>query len=284
MTRLRGAMNYRFADSLRSSRSEAFSAIIGISFIIVSLMFAGQSYAKIDKANIMGIWLFDEGSGDVAKDTSGLGNDGTLVGDPQWVDGKFGEALEFNGVEDYVDCGNGESLDITQTITVMGWVKPDEALGLDGWQRFASRGEYNTGWMIGITNAGKPDLTITNAGGGFVTMYGKTTLELGRWYHIAGVVDSSTRQVYIYFNGTLDNNPMAHSGEMMNPGVPTTIGKSGVAHVYDFHGVIDEVVIFDVALEEEDIQAIMNKGLGSMLAVSQSGKLTTTWGGIKNHH
>ena len=46
-------------------------------------------------------------------------------------------------------------------------------------------------------------------------------------------------------------------------------------------GVIDEVVLFNVALEEEDIQAIMNKGLSSMLAVSPSAKLTTTWGEIK---
>jgi len=255
--------------------------LVCVSIIVISLIFVEQSSARIDLETCVGMWLLDEGKGDVAKDSSGNGNDGKLMNEPKWSDAKFGTALSFDGKEDYVDCGNGASLDITTTITVMGWVKPDEALGLDGWQRFASRGEYNTGWMIGITNAGKPDLTVTNAGGGFVTMYGKTTLELGKWYHIAGVVDSSTRQVYIYFNGTLDNNPMAHSGEMMNPGVPTTIGKSGVAHVYDFHGVIDEVVIFTVALTAEDIQAIMNNGLSSMLAVSPSGKLSTTWGSIK---
>ena len=48
-----------------------------------------------------------------------------------------------------------------------------------------------------------------------------------------------------------------------------------------FNDLIDEVVIFNVVLEEEDIQAIMNKGLGSMLAVSPRSKLTTTWGDIK---
>ena len=52
-------------------------------------------------------------------------------------------------------------------------------------------------------------------------------------------------------------------------------------------GIIDDVVIFNVALEEEDIQAIMNQGLERALgitAVFPSGKLTTTWGGIKKHY
>ena len=258
-------------------------ALVCVSLIVISLMFAGISSAQIDPETCVGMWFLDEGSGKIAKDSSGNKNDGTLMNAPKWVDGKFGKALEFDGVQDYVDCGNAESLNITTTITVMGWVKPDKALGLDGWQRFASRGEYNTGWMIGITNAGKPDLTVTNAGGGFVTMYGKTTLELGKWYHIAGVVDSDARLVYIFLDGTLDNDPMEHSGEMMNPNVPTTIGKSGVAHVYDFHGIIDEVAIFNVALTEDDIKSIMTKGLKSVSAVSPAGKLASVWSTIKAH-
>lgn len=106
-------------------------------------------------------------------------------------------------------------------------------------------------------------------------------LELGKWYHIAGVVDSNAKQVYIYLNGKLDNDPMAYSGEMMNPGVPTTIGKSGVAHVYDFHGVIDEVVIFNVALTGDDIKNLMENGLKRALPVSPKGRLAGGWGEIK---
>jgi hypothetical protein len=66
-------------------------------------MFASLSSAKIDEASIIGMWLFNEGSGDVAEDFSGNGNDGTLMNDPEWVKGKFGTALSFDGVDDYVD-------------------------------------------------------------------------------------------------------------------------------------------------------------------------------------
>ena len=48
-------------------------------------------------AGIVGQWLLDETSGTVAKDTSGNGNDGEIIGKPNWVNGKFGKALELDG-------------------------------------------------------------------------------------------------------------------------------------------------------------------------------------------
>ncbi len=74
-----------------------------ISLVVISLRFAGISSAKIDPKNIVGMWLFDEGKGDIAKDSSGNKNDGTLMNDPKWVDGKKkpGKALEFDGKDDW---------------------------------------------------------------------------------------------------------------------------------------------------------------------------------------
>ena len=96
--------------------------IICISFIIVSLMFAGISDAKIDPETIVGAWLFDENKGDTAKDASGNGNDGTIMGTPQWVNGKFGKALELNGVGDYVDLPQlPEQTD--QPLSFTAWIK-----------------------------------------------------------------------------------------------------------------------------------------------------------------
>ena len=52
--------------------------IISISFIVISLMFTGQSSAKIELETCVGMWLLDEGSGTTAKDSSENKNDGTL--------------------------------------------------------------------------------------------------------------------------------------------------------------------------------------------------------------
>jgi len=63
----------------------------------IFLILSGQSYAKIDNATIVAMWLFDEGSGKTVKDSSGNENNGTITGDSKWDTGKFGKALEFNG-------------------------------------------------------------------------------------------------------------------------------------------------------------------------------------------
>ena len=68
-----------------------------ISLMIVSFTFTEQSSALIDENSIAGIWLLDDGTGKVAVDSSENGNDGELIGDPKWVAGKFGKALEFDG-------------------------------------------------------------------------------------------------------------------------------------------------------------------------------------------
>jgi len=98
------------------------STIIFVSLIFISLMMANIGDAKVDPDTIVGMWLFDEGSGDTTKDSSGNGDDGEING-AQWVEGKFGTALEFNGSTDAVACPDNESLDITDAITVSAWIK-----------------------------------------------------------------------------------------------------------------------------------------------------------------
>ena len=99
--------------------------LVVISLIIISLMVANVSHAKIDKKDIMGMWLFDEGKGDTAKDSSGNKNDGTLMNDPKWVDGKNkpSKALEFDGKDDYVIVHIGAP---PQSLSLEAWIYPTE--------------------------------------------------------------------------------------------------------------------------------------------------------------
>jgi hypothetical protein len=76
--------------------------------VVVSCLLAingvctSTSVAKYDLAAASAVWLFDDGDGDVAEDMTGNGNDGELMNGPEWVDGLYGEALEFNGTNAYV--------------------------------------------------------------------------------------------------------------------------------------------------------------------------------------
>ena len=69
---------------------------IGLAAII--LVLTGKSDAQLDVEGAVAIWLFDEGRGDKVSDASGNGNDGEFVNNPEWVEGKFGDALDFDGM------------------------------------------------------------------------------------------------------------------------------------------------------------------------------------------
>ena len=80
---------------------------------------------------LVGWWKLDEGAGTTARDFSGYGNDGAFRGDPQWVAGRFGKALEFDGADDYLDCGNDPSLDLTAW-TVAFWLNAAQNKNYNG--------------------------------------------------------------------------------------------------------------------------------------------------------
>ena len=70
--------------------------LIGVAVLFAVSVLTASSYAKIDPKTCVGMWLFDEGKGDTAADSSGNKNDGTLKNNPKWVDGKLDKALSFD--------------------------------------------------------------------------------------------------------------------------------------------------------------------------------------------
>ena len=73
-------------------------------------------------AELVGYWSFDEADG--AEDLSGNGNDGIIRGNPKVVDGKLGEALEFNGSTDYVEIPDAPSISELDALSMAAWIKP----------------------------------------------------------------------------------------------------------------------------------------------------------------
>lgn len=91
------------------------TASIFLTLFLMSMLssaFITQLVAALPNGSLVGLWHFDEGTGSTASDSSGNGNDGTLSG------GKFGNALIFDGVDDYVHIPYDVSLDITGEITI----------------------------------------------------------------------------------------------------------------------------------------------------------------------
>ena len=253
--------------------------VVVISFIFVSLMFAGISDAKIDPETVVGIWLFDEDKGDTAKDSSGNGNDGTLLKNPKWVAGKFGSALEFDGTNG-VEIANPENFEFL-TWTYVLWFK---AAAAGDYPNLIGRQFANAhGWTIHLDPAGATFRIRIDTDGGINQV--KTVPKNVRdeeWHHGAITHDDENKKLEMYLDGV--KGDLTYAGDYKNSGGFLKIASPAVGAVNLNNGAIDDVAIFNVLLEEDDILNIMDKGLEDtvdIFAVSPSGKLAATWAEIK---
>ena len=239
--------------------------IICISFIIVSSMFAGQSYAKVDPETILGIWLLDEGIGDITEDASENGNNGTLMNAPAWIDGTSGSALDFNESLSHVDCGNAEALNV-KVFSVSFWCN---IVISPGWNHMISRGSHLAGgdhgsvnWGIMTTDAQETILFETFDDTGWLGIRLGTTA--GQWHHVVATYDGDTMQ--LFYDGELADT-RAGADILLDPSRSFVIGaRSNDDAASNFYsGSIDEVGYFNTILETEDIAEIMNDGLAGII-------------------
>jgi len=257
--------------------------LVSISLIVISLMFVGQSPAKIDPKSIVGLWLLDEGKGDTVKDSSQNGNDGKLMNGPKWGQGKFGKAIEFDGSDDYVEIPDSVELNPENALTVMAWIKPSS---FPGYSPVIDKewAEVKRQYSFGYPSDKRMGLWFDNQAGTEDSIRATTVLVEGTWYFIAATFDSGKVQIFV--NGNLENSKTSATVTSLRANDTASLCLGGEKTGRDLNGTIDEVAIFNVVLTEDDIKSIMTQGLEEavgLTAVSSLSKLTTTWSAIKNH-
>jgi hypothetical protein len=206
------------------------------------------------KQDLLGYWKFDERRGVTAIDSSGFGNDGTIVG-PTRTPVAAGFALDFDGHDDYVTIKADPSLDNLDAVTMTAWIYPradshwhvlDKG---DGDKRLYSEG-------IERTLDGRIRYSGTHAFSRSVS----DTIELNKWQHIALTWSRTTNQTRLYHNGVEVQYGVQEvgSGSVLDDTTyPFTIGARGaLGQVTFFNGMVDEVRLYDYVLTEEQIRDI----------------------------
>lgn len=227
---------------------------------------------------IVGVWLFE---GDV-KDASGNGNDGKIVGNFKFENGKFGKAVVAGGADSSIDVQDSKSLQsVSDELTVAAWFRVDA----DSDTGVRKNGAY----LLEDQSGGEPipdgfSFRVWTDAGITPGFYGKTELEQGKWYHLAGTYDGLNVEMYV------DGEPESKHGALDSGKAdwkPEWNGKVAAGQVLQlkfgpesFTGGIDEIVILSRALEQEEIQQLLN-GWDEAFAVEVEGKLATTWGRVK---
>jgi len=211
------------------------------------------STARAADPDLAAYWKFDEGSGTTAYDSSGNGNDGVFVGDPQWVAGKFGGALEFNG-DDYVNCGNGDSLQIRDEITIAFWFNVEAFQNT--WEAFMAKGDnsYRASRGGGSGNATHLGISGTSTGGGNGWFNGTVIVTDGQWHHYAATYDGAEGRIYI--DGALDVTSPG-TGRINESTYEFWIGENQQATGRFLHGLLDEVCLYSRARNDGEILGVM---------------------------
>ena len=191
--------------------------------------------------------------GDV-QDSSGKGNNGTINGDPTWVAaGKVGSALRFDGDGDYVDCGAGATLNITNGVTIAAWIKLS-VTGLD--QKIVGNQDNSTGgYKMTVYTNDRVEFEIrTSAGAGTLnrTVAGGTALATGVWYHVVGVY-SEGGYLRTYVNGVLDRELITTAVLGTSTGTLKIGCEPYTTTASFFNGIIDDLRIYNKALSAGEI-------------------------------
>ena len=140
-----------------------------------------------------------QGDAKTIADDSTYGNNGTThygantTGMDCTVPGKFGSACNFDGVDDWINCGNGSSLQSSGTVSVGMWINSSHA----GWNLFAKKQLYNdNGWWFGTDTLGRLYLYILS-GGTFRAQNAPTVVTDGKWHFVSATYDGYKVVYYV---------------------------------------------------------------------------------------
>ena len=204
-------------------------------------------------------WPADLISGSYYHDVIG-GHDGLPSAGTTIQSGKVGNAFKFSG-QNYVSVADAPVLNPTSAITVEGWINRQAVVG--SWdpviKKTGINGSQTGGYSLEFSGNNIAFLVYNNGNYYGWTASASATLQLGQWYHVAGVYDGSS--VRLYVNGSQVGNAVTTSGAIVPSTNPLRIGNDpSNPTTRFFNGLVDEASVYSAALTAAEIQAIYNAG------------------------
>ena len=209
-------------------------------------------------AGMVSWWPGDGNASDIMD-----GNHGTLTGDATaTADGMVGQAFSFDGAGDFVSISSRPSLE-PEIFTIDAWIKPSSLPGTPqiivtkwGTVGFAR-------YELAITSNSKFVFVVHKTDNTNVQVISNSSAQVGVWKHVAGAFTGTSLDLYV--DGILDSS-INISGTLQSSHNPFAIGANFRPNDPSpftgefFHGLIDEVELFNRALSAAEIRAIFDAG------------------------
>jgi hypothetical protein len=230
--------------------------------LAVSLALAGTAFAQDLTTDLVGHWELDETTGTVAADSSGNGNNGTLMNGPTpstdipaAISGFSDRSLSFTAAADTsVTVPDSPSLGITGSITLSAWIKPTvDATIQQGIVEKWTAATGQSGYFLRLSSGECLTFCLLQAPGTVEITTTPRAIALNVWTHVAGVYDSDTQTLMIYVNGTQDPTTGTGPGPVDGPGL-LMIGNAQGSN--QFTGLIDDVRVYSRALTAAEVAAL----------------------------
>jgi len=236
-------------------------------------------------------WSLDFSARDQRVDLAGYNNYGTMLNNPLQVAGKVMGALQFDGVDDYVEVADHSELNFgTGNFSFDAWIKTNAKTGVE--VLVDKRKGYNLGYSF-FLNDGYLSVQLADGSGffGYTNYASPVFVADGNWHHIAVTVTRSNNQgILFYLDGvpTQFGNPTTHQSTLNNTD-NLRIGKNSAAGNIDpigtFNGILDEIELFNRVLTPAEVLSIYNAGsAGKCKPISQGGSASgSVWHDLNNN-
>lgn len=189
-----------------------------------------------------GYWDFNEGSGNKINNKTDNLNKGTIYG-ANWVNGKKGKALQFDGVDDYIEIPHSNMLNLSKGMTIAAWVKYDSLCG-----KSVPIVQKDNSYGLKLQNSHP----IGFIWGDYEYHTAKTSLQPNTWYHLAATYDGKKHRIYV--NGVIENETESNLSLIPSDKKPLHIGKG--TYGCNFNGVIDDIYIYRKALSINELKKL----------------------------
>jgi len=201
-------------------------------------------------SDIVSYWTMDSISGNILHDEAN-NNDGSMYNNPSVVGGKIGDALYFDGVNDYVSVPDDSSLDITQAITLSAWFKPSTVNGVHTILGKNNENPWNTNSYT-LFQSNKWIYCKMDDSSGKILQPNSGLLNKDQWVHIVCVFDgASTAKLYV--NGVLTKTAVnTNFGDIRTSNKNFILGQKGTNFL--LNGALDEVRIYNKSLSDSEVK------------------------------